>query len=216
MTVRAILVLDHTDHERPEVSVRLIERGYELAVDTAGSNQLTVRAKAQADLVVLDVGSDPLVRATASYRDGSDVPFVHLAEDGAPRDGAALAIGHVNDVLERLQCVPGLEPTYRYQQLEVDFNRRRVVRDGREISLTAHEFGVLAHLARSPGKVWSMAEIFDSAWGKPYAGQASHIWTYIRRLRRKLEPDPSAPVYVLSCARRGYFVPTSERGGNRS
>ena len=216
MTLRAILVLDDPDQERAEISASLTEHGYEVAFGTrAGSDRLKLLATSQTDLVVLDAGGacngDALLRAVASSGGGRDIPVVRLADGGPPgAEAAASTLSRLKKVVDRLQGVPPPEPAYRYRQLEVDFQGRRVLLDGREVHLTAHEFGVLCHLARHAARIRSVAEIFESAWSRPYRNDAGHVWTYVRRLRRKLEPDPARPVYLLSRAGLGYLVPAAE------
>lgn len=211
MAFRAILVLDNPEQERAEIAASLTEHGYEVDF---GGQRLKLLATNHTELVVLDAGGagngDALLRAVASFGDGRDLPIVRLANGHPPSDTAAATLLRLKQVLERLQGVPPPEPAYRYQQLEVDFHRRRVVFDGREVQLTAREFGVLAHLARHAGKISSVAEVFEAAWSRPYGDDAGHVWTYIRRLRRKLEPNPCRPVYVQSRPGLGYFVPTAE------
>ncbi len=91
-----------------------------------------------------------------------------------------------------------------YRNLQIDFIRRRVVRDGTPVSLTPTEFGVLAELARHRGSVLSPAELLSSIWGPECTDDLHLLRTAIWRLRRKLELDSRAPQYVVTVAGGGY------------
>jgi DNA-binding response OmpR family regulator len=96
---------------------------------------------------------------------------------------------------------------YRCGQLVVDFQARRVVLGESEVRLTAHEYAVLADLARHAGTIRSVRDIFESVWERPLRNQSAYVWTYIRRLRQKLEADPTQPAYLLSRSTLGYLLP---------
>jgi DNA-binding response OmpR family regulator len=104
------------------------------------------------------------------------------------------------------------EPVYRHGAIQIDFASRRVQRDGCEVELTAREFKVLAYLAVNAGKIRTVAEIFEAVWGRPLADESASVWTYICRLRHKLEADPARPVHLLSRGRLGYFMARPDGG----
>jgi len=99
---------------------------------------------------------------------------------------------------------------YRCQGLEIDFAARQTRVDGREVRLTRREFDVLAHLARNAGKVLLHRQILRAVWGGQYGDESDFVWTYVRRIRRKIEPDPEHPRYLLTEHGAGYRVPASE------
>ena len=86
--------------------------------------------------------------------------------------------------------------------------------DGQNVAVTRHELAVLAYLALHAGKRRTVAEIFEAVWGRPFSSEAAYVWTYIRRLRRKVEPDPRRPVYLLSRGGLGYFLPPPDDSAN--
>jgi DNA-binding response OmpR family regulator len=95
------------------------------------------------------------------------------------------------------------------QQVEVggfviDPTAREVSRDGQPLSLTAKEFDLLWHFARHPRQVFTRSQLLDSVWGQEYYGDASTVTVHIRRLREKIEPDPSHPRYLLTVWGVGY------------
>jgi len=96
---------------------------------------------------------------------------------------------------------------YERGDLQVRFVERRVFLKDQEVALSAREFAVLVHLARNAGKIRSVAEIFESVWRRPLVDESAYVWTYIRRLRQKLEADPGRPEHVLTQGNRGYLMP---------
>jgi two-component system KDP operon response regulator KdpE len=98
-------------------------------------------------------------------------------------------------------------PAYRYAQLEVDFGARRVRVAGTDVSLTPKQYDVLAYLARNAGKVLTHRQILQAAWGGQYADEVDYVWTYVRRIRRRIEIDPAAPRFLLTEPGVGYRMP---------
>jgi two-component system KDP operon response regulator KdpE len=98
---------------------------------------------------------------------------------------------------ERVGCA-------QYGELAIDYDRRRVVRGGEEIRLTPKEFDLLALLARHRGRILTHRGILRSIWGPHATGQMDALWVLVRQVRRKIEPDPSHPRYVLSERWVGY------------
>jgi two-component system KDP operon response regulator KdpE len=99
-------------------------------------------------------------------------------------------------------------PTYTFGELELDFGARRVRVNGQTISLTPKQYDVLAYLARNAGKVLTHRQILQAAWGGQYADEVDYVWTYVRRIRRRIEPDPSQPKFLLTEPGVGYRMPT--------
>jgi two-component system, OmpR family, KDP operon response regulator KdpE len=91
--------------------------------------------------------------------------------------------------------------------LHVDFAHRTVRSGGREIHLTPTEYDLLSELTRNAGKVLTHRELLQRVWGPDYSGENTYLRTFVRHLRRKLEPDPSQPRFLLNELGVGYFVP---------
>lgn len=81
---------------------------------------------------------------------------------------------------------------------------RRVERDGAEISLTPKEFDILYFLAKNKGEVFTKEQIYNSVWADDYIMDDSNIMAFIRKLRKKIEPNPDAPEYILTIWGIGY------------
>lgn len=96
------------------------------------------------------------------------------------------------------------DDTVEYEGLHIDFRKRRVTKHGNFIDLTPKEFDILAILARGKGDVFTRDQLTVEVWGEEYAGETLGVAVYIRRIREKIETDPSKPQYLLTVWREGY------------
>lgn len=94
--------------------------------------------------------------------------------------------------------------TIRCGALSIDLRQRRVSRDGEELSLTPKEFDILYFLAHNRGEVFTKEQIYQAVWEKDYLLDDSNIMAFIRKLRKKIEPNPDAPEYILTIWGIGY------------
>lgn len=88
--------------------------------------------------------------------------------------------------------------------LSIDLRLRRVSRNGAEISLTPKEFDILCFLARNRGEVFTKEQIYQAVWENDYLLDDSNIMAFIRKLRKKIEPNPDSPEYILTIWGIGY------------
>ncbi|HIZ93865.1 MAG TPA: winged helix-turn-helix domain-containing protein [Candidatus Flavonifractor avicola] len=88
--------------------------------------------------------------------------------------------------------------------LSIDLRLRKVVRSGAEIALTPKEFDILYFLARNRGEVFTKEQIYQAVWENDYLLDDSNIMAFIRKLRKKIEPNPDAPEYILTIWGIGY------------
>jgi two-component system, OmpR family, KDP operon response regulator KdpE len=93
--------------------------------------------------------------------------------------------------------------------LRVDFATREVTVHGRTVRLTPTEYGVLEQLALASGRVLTHTMLLQRVWGPDYGQEADYLWAYVSRLRRKLEPDPEHPSYIVTEPGVGYRIATS-------
>ena len=94
--------------------------------------------------------------------------------------------------------------TIRCGELSIDPRLRRVIRDGREIPLTPKEFDILYFLARNRVEVFTKEQIYQAVWEGDYLLDDSNIMAFIRKLRKKIEPNPDAPEYIRTIWGIGY------------
>src|SRR5438105_11154876 len=127
--------------------------------------------------------------------------------------GVAELLARVKALLRRGTPGPrGPIPPYRYGALEVDFSARRARVDGVEVPLTRREFEVLAYFARNAGKILLHRQVLQTVWGGQYGDESDYVWTFVQRIRRKIEPDRSMPRYLLTEPGVGYRMPLPDNG----
>jgi two-component system, OmpR family, KDP operon response regulator KdpE len=230
MRREAILVVDDEPPMRKYLSANLRARGYWVSTAEDGTEALQCLAEHSFDLLILDImmpGPDGLALLKV-VRDSSSVPVLILSARGREADKVqALDLGAddyltkpfgVEELLARVRAAlrradnssrPSMK-TYRRGSLEIDFNARQARLDSAQVSLTQKEYQVLAYLARNAGKVLTHRQILHAVWGGEYGDEADYLWTYIRRLRRKLDPDPHNARYLLTEPGVGYHMPAPD------
>jgi two-component system KDP operon response regulator KdpE len=223
-----ILVADDEAPMRKYISSNLKVRGYDVLMAADGIEALKLAAEHPLDLVLLDIGmpGPDGTQVLAALRREGHVPVIIVSARGREHDKVqALDLGAddyltkpfgVDELLARVRAtlrrsgsvLDSALPAYRHAELEVDFSARRVRVAGRDISLTPKQYDVLAYLARNAGKVLTHRQILQAAWGGQYADEVDYVWTYVRRIRRRIEPDPGQPRFVLTEPGVGYRMPS--------
>jgi two-component system KDP operon response regulator KdpE len=200
-------------------------RSHDYDVHTAMTGRAAIAAvdREKPDLVVLDLGLPDIdgVEVCRTIRDSVKVPIVVLSARGAESDkvraldagaddyvtkpfGAEELLARVRAALRRAdQPSPPSEPIVRGSLL-IDRERFRVVRDGQEVRLTPKEFELLMFLAQHPGRVLTHRTIIKAIWGPHAVDQPEHLRVLVGSLRKKIEPTPSAPRYILTEPWVGY------------
>lgn len=105
--------------------------------------------------------------------------------------------------IEVLNIFPN-DSCLRYDNLVINAKYRMVERNGESIELTNYEFKILYLLAQHPGQVFSKEQIYNQVWKEPYYGAEDNVMSLIRRIRKKIEPDPARPTYILTVWGVGY------------
>lgn len=124
-----------------------------------------------------------------------------------------VALRRANETARLRSGVAGTDaqrPVYRCggeNGLVVDFAHRIVRSGGNEVHLTPTEYDLLCELARNAGKVVVHRDLLQHVWGPDYSGENTYLRTFVRHLRRKLEPDPAQPRFLLNEPGVGYYVP---------
>ena len=103
----------------------------------------------------------------------------------------------------------------RIGELEIHHEYRRVLMAGREVVLNHGEYAMLYCMARSPGQVFSKAQLYEAAWGEAYLHGTKSVENIIWRLRRKLEPDPRNPIYIKTVIGAGYKIEIPNNSGRQ-
>ena len=226
---RILLVDDEVAIQRA-VGPLLRSRGYEVDIASTGTEALAIVEARPPALIVLDLGL-PDVEGTEvcrRVRVTSQVPIIVLSARGAEADkvnaldlgaddyvtkpfGPAELLARIRVALRRTGGDDGSDSgVLKAGSLTIDYDRRRVVRDGTEIRLTPKEFELLSLLARNHDRVLTHRAILKAVWGANAVEQPEHLWTLVAQLRKKIEPDPASPKYVLSEPWVGYRFATED------
>jgi len=216
-----VLVDDHEPQIVRALQTSLRGAGYDVEAATTGEQALTAAAVRAPDAVILDLVL-PDMRGTdvcRELRTWTTVPVIVLSVVGDEAEKvAALDAGAddyvtkpfgVDELLARLRAAlrraePSAEPIYEIGELRVDLEAREVLFAGAPVQLTPHEFDLLRLLARNQGKLLTHRTILREVWGQAYADESHYLHVYVSQLRRKLEPDPARPRYILTEPGVGY------------
>lgn len=224
-----VLVVDDELETVKYVSANLRARGYEVLTAEDGRAALKLAQATVLDLIILDIMMPGLdgFEVCQAVRRQSDVPIIMLSARGQEKDIVrALDIGAddyltkpfgVEEMLARVRAVLRRttqsaimpRPPLTVGELTIDFATRRVTMQGRDVRLTPTEYELLAYLAIHAGRVLTHRALLQAVWGPEYGDETEYLWAYIRRLRHKIEPDPSHPRYILTEPGVGYFFSAS-------
>ena len=229
---RVLLVDDEPQIVRALV-VNMRARGYDVAAAADAVTALTLAAKQHPDVVVLDLGLPDMDGSDviAGLRGWSTAPIIVLtgrteqAEKIAALDAGAddyvTKPFDIEELFARMRAVARRstaehdEPAVRIGDWVVDLAAHRVRRcagAGDDQRLTPTEWRLLEVLVRNPGRLITQRQLLTQIWGPTYEKETGYLRLYMAQLRRKLEPDPRRPRYLLTAAGMGYrFMPaTSE------
>ena len=223
-----ILVIDDEPQNLRAQRINLRVRNYEVDTAATGTQALQVAARHPPDLVILDLGLPDLdgVEVIEGLRGWSQAPIIVLsgradstdkvqALDAGADDYVTKPFG-MEELLARMRAVvrravpETAEPQVRLGDLVVDLAAKQVTRDGAadtspaSIRLTPTEWHLLEVLLRNPGKLLSQRQLLTEVWGPGYADAAGNLRLYMAQLRRKLEPDPARPRWLLTEPGMGY------------
>ncbi len=220
--MKRILVVEDDPSIAFGLQVDLEKEGYDVEIESDGDGALQRLRKEPFDLILLDVmlpGKDGFEVCRDLRRGGSKTPIIMLtAKTREAEKVLGLEIGADDYVTKpfsprelRARVKAALRRTaedearvYRFGDAEVDFGRCELRRAGKPVALTALEFKLLAALIRSGGKVLSRDQLLDLVWGHDTFVTDRVVDNHVVTLRKKVEPDPSKPRYIVSVRSLGY------------
>ena len=218
-----ILVIDDEPPIRKLLRIGLTTQGYEISEAPNGKKSLELLAQ-KPDLVILDLGlpdmEGPELLRIIRVRNGN-VPIVVLSSHGDEAGKVqALDLGAddyvtkpfgMDELLARIRAALRRQPPTDSQnnnleagEFRVDLNAHIVTRGGEELRLTPKEFDLLTFLIRNSGKVLTHRALLGAVWGGDYTQQNEYLRVFIGQLRKKIEPDPSKPRFILTEPWIGY------------
>ena len=221
MSGQRVLVVDDEPQILRALGTTLRGAGYQVETAATAESALAAAAASPPEAVILDLvlpdgsGTD----VCRELRTWSDAPVIILSAVGEEREKiAALDAGAddyvtkpfgVDELLARLRAVlrrsaPTAEPVIEVGDLSIDVANRAVTRDGERLRLSPHEFDLLRVLAQNRGKLLTHRMLLREVWGPAYQAEAHYLHVYVSHLRRKIEPDPAKPRYVLTEPGAGY------------
>ena len=223
--MRTILIVDDEPKIVQLTRDYLEHAGFAVLGAGEGHTALVMARSAKPDLVILDLGlpgMDGLDVARALRKD-SNVPIIMLTARGEETDklvGLELGaddyvtkpfspkelVARVRAVLRRLEATVAnaASDTIRVADIVLDVPRMQVTVGGRPVDVTPTEFELLATLARQPGRIFTRAQLLDAIHGVAFESYERAIDAHIKNIRRKIEPNPHEPLYILMVYGVGY------------
>jgi two-component system KDP operon response regulator KdpE len=221
-----ILVVDDEPQIRRVMRTTLVANGYEMAEARTGDAALETIRSERYDLVLLDMNLPgrsgvETCRAIRELRPGTDLAIIVLTIRGAEKDKVeALDAGaddyitkpystpellaRIRAALRRTPLAPDAPKRLALDGVEIDFDAHQVSNRGQRIHLTSKELDLLSFFAAHPNKVLARRELLQSVWGPDYGEEHEYLRVFMNRLRKKIEPDPAKPRYLLTEPWVGY------------
>jgi two-component system, OmpR family, response regulator RegX3 len=219
-----VLVVEDEESFSEALSYMLRREGYEVAVAVTGPDALAEFDRAGADLVLLDLMLPglPGTEVCRTLRQKSAVPIIMLtARDSEIDKVVGLELGaddYVTKPFSSRELVARIRAVLRRHidseellpavleagPVRMDVERHVVTVNGAGVSLPLKEFDLLELLLRNAGRVLTRGQLIDRVWGADYVGDTKTLDVHVKRLRAKVEPDPTAPRYLLTVRGLGY------------
>ena len=222
-----VVVVEDDPLQAESLAFILRQEGYVVELASTGAEALTVaRSQPAPDTVLLDVALPDLsgVEVARRLRAGSNVPIIMLTARrneidkitglDAGADDYVTKPFSPGELLARIRAQIRRGPSgnlaeaghgvYSIGQLRIDTGMRRVTRGDQHIEVSAREFDILRLLAEAAGRVVERQQLFATVWGPAFYGDERALDVYIRMIRKKIEPDPSRPIFLHTVRGVGY------------
>ena len=219
-----VIVIEDEPQIRRFLRATLHAHGYRLFEATTGSDGLIEAASRQPDVVIVDLGLPDMdgLEVIRRLREWSSVPVIVLSARGGERDKVTALDSGADDYIEKpfgtdellarirvaLRHAAGAgraeDAVFAVGELQVDQGRRQVRLAGQEVHLTPIEYRLLTTMVRHAGKVLTHRQLLRDVWGPDHIEDAHYLRVFMATLRRKLEPSPAQPRYLLTEPGVGY------------
>ncbi len=218
-----VLVVEDEESYRDALAYMLRKEGFDVATAATGPEALAEFERSGADIVLLDlmlpglpgtevcrrlrqVSAVPVIMVSAKDSEVDKVVGLELGADDyitkpySPRE----LVARVRAVLRRGNDVEPVPPTLEAGGVRMDVDRHSVTVDGTGVRLPLKEFELLEMLLRNAGRVLTRGQLIDRVWGSDYVGDTKTLDVHVKRLRAKIEPDPSEPRFLVTVRGLGY------------
>jgi two-component system, OmpR family, response regulator RegX3 len=220
--VTRVLVVEDEESYSDALAYMLRKEGFEVAIAADGNAALTEFDRSGADVVLLDLmlPGIPGNEVCRTIRQTSNVPIIVVsAKDDEVDKVVALELGaddyvtkpySPRELVARIRAVqrrghePDVPDALEAGPVRMDVERHVVTVDGEEQRLPLKEFELLEMFLRNPGRVLTRGQLIDRVWGSDYVGDTKTLDVHVKRLRAKLEPEPSEPKYLVTVRGLGY------------
>jgi two-component system KDP operon response regulator KdpE len=221
MSREKILIVTYEPKTRRILRSALTKHDYRVTDAGSGEEALRKLRHDRFDLIILDY-EVPTIGGLDAYREirsRSDVGLIMLtiSKEGERRTVNADddyvtkpfsmrdLLGHIRVALRQTRLSPQVGPALVFfDQIEMNFGTRHVSVDGQEVRLTPKEFLLLRSLVASPNEAIPHVKLLQSVWGPDHCGEVEYLRVFINRIRKKIEPDPTRPRYILTEPWFGY------------
>ncbi len=224
VAIAKILVIEDEPEIRRFLRASLITHGYRLAEAESGEDGLRQISRQPPDMVLLDLGLPGMdgLEVIRQLRAWSRIPIIIISARGRDADKVDALDAGADDYLTKPFSVSELlarmrvalrhargngeleEPVFEQDSLRVDLARRQVFVAGNEVHLTPIEYRILTTLIRSHGKVLTHRQLLKEVWGPDSVFETQYLRVYMTHLRRKIEPEPARPRFLLTEPGIGY------------
>ena len=218
-----ILVVDDEPSIRRFLRLSLTAHGYTVTEAKDGMSAIETLMASRPDLVILDIGLPDLsgIDVLRQTREWSTVPILVLSVNDKESDkvealdagaddyltkpfGLAELMARIRSALRRSSLIRDTGTVFRCQELTVDLTARSVTMGQDRLQLTPTEYELLKIMVQQAGRVLTHHQILTKVWGEQYSGDAHMLRVNVSNLRRKLEPDPLRPRYLITEPGVGY------------
>ena len=231
MSTGRILVVDDEPQIRRVLRATLTAQGYEVQDSRTGEDALASIRNSRFDLILLDMNMPGMggLETCRSIRSGSEVAIIMLTVHDAEQDKVAALDAGADDYITKPFSMPELlariraalrrlptsteggAESVRLDTVEINLATRRVISKSGEIRLTPKEFDLLQFFVGNPNVPIPHSRLLQAVWGPDYGNQVEYLRVFVNQLRKKIEPDPSKPRYLLTEPWVGYRFALPEK-----
>jgi two-component system KDP operon response regulator KdpE len=231
MNTSTILVVDDEPQLRRAMKATLTDLGYSVMEAKTGEEALALLRHEPADLILLDLNMPGIggIETCRALREHSDTPIIILSVRNTERDkvqaldagaddfvtkpfGIQELLARIRAAIRRAPSATDTEPlTFNSEELSINFESRRATLNGKTVRLTPKEFDLLKMLVTNANKPVPHRKLLQTVWGPDYGDEVEYLRVVVNQLRKKIEPEPSKPKYLLTEPWVGYRFATPEQ-----